>query len=489
MPHYPAHLLIGVAALAATLLVSSLTVNRLVKRKLRLSLFLLAAYTLFHLVLLLRPELAPELAPAATGGQPSPLRGFERLALSAAVINLLVLSLINPLRRDRVPERFPAIVQDAIVLGLLLVVGAFVFEEQLLTTSAVGAVVVGFALQDTLGNAFAGLAIQSEKPFNVGHWIKVAGFEGRVAEVTWRATKMRTKSGNFIIVPNNLLAKEAITNYSEPAVPTRLEIEVGAAYQAPPPVVKAAMREAMAQAKSVLRSPAPDVLLVGFDASSMNYRARFWIEDYELDDEARDEVRVAIHYAFARRGIEIPYPIQVEYSRDLSPPAADTLQREREAVLREVDIFAGLSDGERTGIAAATTIRVYGDGEAIVRQGQPGDSMYVLCSGKVSVVLEPLQHEIATIEQGGYFGEMSLLTGEARSATVVARGETAVLELNAAEFRRLGERSPRTVEQVGLAAVARRDELNRAKADAPETAAPSAPASLLARMRKFLLLD
>ena len=90
--------------------------------------------------------------------------------------------------------------------------------------------VVGFALQDTLGNAFAGLAIQIEKPFRVGHWIRVGDFEGHVAEVTWRATKLRTKAGNFVIVPNNIIAKEAITNYSEPTVPTRLEVEVGVSY-------------------------------------------------------------------------------------------------------------------------------------------------------------------------------------------------------------------------------------------------------------------
>ena len=124
------------------------------------------------------------------------------------------------------------------MIGMLLIVATFAFQEQLLTTSAVGAVVVGFALQDTLGNAFAGLAIQSERPFKVGHWIKVGDFEGRVAEITWRATKLRTKAGNFVIVPNNIVAKEAITNYSEPAAPTRLDLEVGVSYSSSPHAVK-----------------------------------------------------------------------------------------------------------------------------------------------------------------------------------------------------------------------------------------------------------
>ena len=95
------------------------------------------------------------------------------------------------------PERFPIILQDTIVIALILLASTFL-SSQLVTTSAVSAVVIGFALQDTLGNAFAGLAIQSERPFHVGQWVKVGDHEGRVAEVTWRATKLRTKAGNFV---------------------------------------------------------------------------------------------------------------------------------------------------------------------------------------------------------------------------------------------------------------------------------------------------
>ena len=491
MPHYPAHFLMGVAALAATLLVWTITVNRLVKRKLKLSVFLLTAYVAFHVALLLRPELAgvgPLLPNPTDADLHSPIRPFERLAFSAAIINLLVLSLINPLRRDRVREGFPAIVQDAIVIGLLLLVGTFVFREELLTTSAVGAVVVGFALQDTLGNAFAGLAIQSERPFNVGHWIRVGEFEGRVAEVTWRATKLRTKSGNFIVVPNNIIAKEAITNYSEPAVPTRLEIDVGVSYSAPPPLVKAAMLEAIAQVPTVLKAPAPDVILIDFAASSMNYRARFWIEDYEFDDLAKDQVRVAIHYAFGRHGIEIPYPIQVEYSREWPGDDPEKRQHERARILEAVDLFATLTPQQRLEIASSTVMQTFGSGEAIVRQGEAGDSMFVVASGRVAAVLEPERRELATIEKGGYFGEMSLLTGEPRSATVVARGEVVVLRLDADLFRRLGQESPRTIEQVGIAAATRRAELDRVRSTAAGTAVADAPATFVARMKKFLRL-
>src|SRR3982751_2410662 len=313
MPHHPGHLITSVAALAAALVTTSVTPNALVKRKLRLSVFLFSTYVILHLVLLVRPEVVPR-------NLDHDLRSLEQLALAAGFINLLVVGLINPLRSDRVPDAFPAILQDAIIIGIVVLVATFVFDDRLLTTSAVGAAIVGFALQDTLGNAFAGLAIQSEKPFRVGAWIKVADFEGRVSEVTWRATKLRTKSGNFVVLPNNIISKEAITNYSEPAAPTRIEVQVGASYLSTPGDVKRAILEAIGNVPRVLKSPAPDALLHAFDASAIAYRARFWIGTYEVDEIARDEVRTAIFYSFSRHGIEIPWPIEVGYQRDWPEP-------------------------------------------------------------------------------------------------------------------------------------------------------------------------
>jgi small-conductance mechanosensitive channel/CRP-like cAMP-binding protein len=471
------HLIVGAAALVAAFVVSSVSANRLVKRKLRVSVALLGPYVVLHVALALRPSL--------TASIDDDLLSLERLALAAALINLFVVAFLNPLREDRVPDRYPAILQEFIVIGLLMLVATFVLHDRLLTTSAVSAVVIGFALQDTLGNAFAGLAIQSEKPFHVGHWIRVGDFEGRVAEVTWRATKLRTKTGNFVIVPNNVVSKEAITNYSEPAVPTRVEVEVGASYLSAPNMVKAAIREALANSPRALATPPPDVVLSAFDSSAITYRARFWIEDYERDEAARDQVRTAIYYSFARHGIEIPWPIQVEYSREWSEPDTAELIQERERLLAGVDLLATLAAEERRAIASAASMRKFGDGETIVRQGDAGHSMFVVGSGQVVVVLEPEGREVATIERGGCFGEMSLLTGEPRTATVRARGDAVILEIDADQFRSLAAVSPQAVEQVALAAAARRAELDRLRATSGSTVA-DAPASLLGRMRRFL---
>ena len=472
-------LILGIAAIAAMLGMMSLTTNRLIRRKLRLSVVLLVGFV------------AIDLALALYGGGFSVPAGVEladvaRLALAASLINAAVTLIINPLRVDRVPDRFPTILQDAIVIGLIVLSSTFL-SQQLMTTSAVSAVVIGFALQDTLGNAFAGLAIQSEKPFHVGHWVRVGDHEGRVAEVTWRATKLRTKSGNFVILPNNVVSKEAIINYSQPSLPLRLEVEVGASYLVPPNKVKGAILEAMRHCSRALPAPAPDVLLVNFDSSSITYRARFWIDDYEADEVSRNEIRTAIYYAFTRHDIEIPWPIQVEYRRPWPEPDVERRLEEEERLLGSVDLFASMPTDLRHQIALSAPTRVYGHGERIVRQGDEGQSMFVVASGTVCVVLEPSNEEVARIERGGYFGEMSLLSGEPRTATVMARGDVTVVEIGADLFRRLGTLHPEAVERIAMAAVVRREGLQQARSASSETVTV-ATTTLIARMKRFLRL-
>ncbi len=469
----------GVAAIAATLGLMSLTVNRLIQRKLRLSLILFIGYVAVDVVV------------AIYGHRISPvtltqLAAFAKLALAAAMINAGVFLLVNPLRADRVPDRFPIILQDAIVIALIILASTFLSRD-LVTTSAVSAVVLGFALQDTLGNAFAGLAIQSEKPFHVGQWVRVGAHEGRVAEVTWRATKLRTKAGNLVILPNNIVAKEPIVNYSEPAAPYRLEVEVGASYLVPPNKVKAALMEAIRRSSRVLAAPAPDVLLVGFDASAITYRTRFWVEDYAADDHSRDEVRTAIYYAFQRHGIDIPWPIQVQFEKDWKEPDVNIKVAEEERLLGDVDLFATLPPELRHQIALSAPMAVYGSGETMVRQGEDGQSMFVVLAGSVSVVLEPSHDEVARIERGGYFGEMSLLTGEPRSATVLAIGDVVVVEIGADLFRRMAALHPEAIEKIGMAAMVRKAGLEQMRT-ATAGAVTVETTTLMTRMKKFLRL-
>jgi small-conductance mechanosensitive channel/CRP-like cAMP-binding protein len=468
----------GGALLALTLALLVAIPSQYIRGRLQFAVWLLLSF------------LVLEVAVTQAIGDVAVLAALARLVFVLALIQTLITLVANPWREHRASERFPAIVQDVTVIALFTIVSTLLLKEQLLTTSAVGAVVVGFALQDTLGNLFSGLAIQIEKPFRVGHWIAIGDREGQVQEITWRATKLRTKAGQFLIFPNGLISKEPIVNYSEPTIPTRLEIDIGASYATPPNDVKGALTEALQNSPLALPSPPPFIALHEFAASSVTYRVQFWVGDYALEVPARDQVRTNIWYTFRRRNIEIPFPIEVQYARDELParPEGDIVSAAER--LAAIDLFATLPPEARLGLSRAAREHIFAGGESIVRQGASGSSMYVVLKGRARVVLEPNDQEIAVIEPGGFFGEMSMLTGEPRTATVRAIEDVRVLELPSEQFRQIALERPGLVEHISNVVAARRAELDGARAVAAASAASRhAPRTLFSRIQQFLRLE
>ena len=467
----------GVVALVITLVLYLGVPSRYVRARLHFSLILYIACLL------------SEVALNSGVGEPELIAGLARLTFVLATLNLTISVLANPWREHRASERFPAIVQDVTMIGLFTVVATLLMREQLLTTSAVGAVVVGFALQDTLGNLFSGLAIQIEKPFRVGHWIAIGDREGQVQEITWRATKLRTKAGQFLIVPNGIISKEAILNYSEPIIPTRIEVEVGASYSTPPNEVKAALREALSNSSLALTVPPAAIEIKEFAGSSVNYVIRYWIADYGKEHEALDQVRSNIWYTFRRRNIDIPFPIQVEYSREELPTRSEGDVLAAAARLGAIDLFSTLPQEARLALSRTAPEQIFAAGEAIVREGESGSSMYVVLAGRARVVLEPSGQEVAVIEPGGLFGEMSMLTGDPRTATVRAIEDVRVLEITAERFREVAIERPGLVEHITNVIAARRVGLNQARAAAAATSVVAiAPRTLFGRIQEFLRL-
>ena len=464
----------GISILIANLALLAIVRNNVIRRRLR--------FTLWTTLLYIAVQAAGSFIPGLRQLDQE-RASLEKLLLILALISGAV-SLLNPWFRHGVPDRLPSILQDTIVLGVFAAVAIGWFHEQLAITSAVGAAVVGFAAQDTLGNAFAGLAIQVDRPFKVGHWITVGNFEGLVTEITWRATKLRTKAGNLVVVPNNIVSKEAINNYSEPEAPTRVFIDVGASYNTPPNETKAAILSAVSQATRVLQTPLPVVELVEFAASALTYRVRFWLDDFSQDERARDEVRTFIYYEFARRHIEIPYPIQVQYERHFLEGEAPE-RRDRVAdLIAGVPVFAALSGDAHRALAVGARSLQYAAGEAVVREGAAASSMFIVERGRADVVIGSGQR-VATTEAGGYFGEMSLLTGAARTATVTAATDCALIEISVEAFREYVQSHPEALAEIAAAASARQQELDAVRASA-STAAKDTTTSLLQKMRVFL---
>jgi small-conductance mechanosensitive channel/CRP-like cAMP-binding protein len=471
-------IIVGSALLLVALVLRGASANRLVRSRLLTSAVLFGTYAAAAVLSHYGP-LPPEAA--------QQIHWFNPLLLSLGLATLIVVLTLNPWREDRLPDRFPTIVQDAIVIALFALVATLFMQDRMLATTAAGAVVIGFALQDTLGNLFSGLAIQIEKPFRVGHWVTIAGTDGLVSEVTWRATKIRTKAGNFVVVPNSVVAKETITNYSEPTQDTRLEVEVGASYDTPPNEVKAVIARSLRDEPLLAASREPEILIVDFAASAVTYRVRVWTTDFANDMRVRDRVRSHIYYAFRRHQITIPYPIQVQIEQ---PPAALAMNGGAGmALIDGVDVLSSLTGEQRAQLIAASRTMVYEAGQVIVREGDPGASMFVVRSGEAAVTVAGAEGELARHREGGFFGEMSLLTGDPRSASITAVTDCELIEIGAEAFRRVVMADAAVVEKVSAAVTARRAELDRHRVVKAAGSAPlEPPHTLAARVRRFLRL-
>jgi small-conductance mechanosensitive channel/CRP-like cAMP-binding protein len=464
----------GIVLLLIALVARSATINRYVRSRLLISALLFGAFAVAA-ALVASGRLPPAVAVQIQTTSP--------LLLAFALANAVVVLVINPWRLDRIPERFPNIVQDTIVIALFAVAAMLFLPDKVVATTAVGAVVIGFALQDTLGNLFAGLAIQIEKPFRVGHWVTIGGKDGLVSEITWRATKIRTKAGNFVVVPNSVLSRDTITNYSEPTRETRLEVEVGAGYDVPPNEVKSVIVQALGGEPLIMAEHPPEVLLVGFADSWMTYRVRIWTTDFAADERIRDHVRSRIYYAFHRHGIAFPYPVQLRME---SKPqiAPDT---DEASALDGVEMLASLTAPQRGQLAAMSRRLLYGAGETIAREGEAGTSMFVLRRGEAMVTVAGAEGEVARLHGGAFFGEMSLLTGDRRSATVTAVTDCELLEIGVEAFRRVVLSDAASVDRVASAVSSRREELERHRATRAATAVETeTPQTFLERVRRFL---
>jgi small-conductance mechanosensitive channel/CRP-like cAMP-binding protein len=473
--------MLGPAMLALLLVVlRTLTRNPWIKKRLTLSILLLALVFVAGLVVW-RLETAPPL-----------VVNLKLLAIILAVVVAAVVLVFNRFTGSGVSDKFPSIVQDAVVIGVFALIAVYLAPDQLLATSAVGGLVIGLALQDTLGNLFAGLALQVEKPFFVGDWISVGRLEGRVHEVTWRATKILTKAGHFCVIPNTVLSKDVLVNFSHPSPVLRLEKTIGFGYEAHPNRVKRVILETLADIPEILRNPKPDVLLTDYADFSINYRCRFWINDFGRSESVMDRFTTLLYYRLEREGLTIPFPIRDV--RMAEPPggaetAGEGEYRKRLAFIKRTDLFATLLDEEMEKVARCLEKLTFAVEETIIRQGQKGDSMFFIEKGRVRIILENdgLSEQLAVLGEGQYFGEMALLTGEARSATGVAVTDVHAYILRKDSFREVLVEHPEIVEKVSriisdrkAALVSKSAELESLRADRKRD-----PETLLMRIRGF----
>jgi small-conductance mechanosensitive channel/CRP-like cAMP-binding protein len=383
-----------------------------------------------------------------------------------------------------------------VVFFLILKMNVGINLTPLFATSAALTFILGIAMQDVLGNLFAGIALNLERPFAIGDWVTINGLEGQVDNMTWRATRMKTFTGDYVILPNAEIAKDKIINYSHPTTVHARELVIGVPYQTPPNTIKKVVLEALAESKNVLNTPAPSVWLKEYDDYTINYLVKFWIDDFGDLYDIEDDVLSRIWYHFKRNGIEFPFPI-----RDVKVTTVTEEGRQRKkieeqqrvaALLRSIPLFAPIAERNIRSLAGTLQPRTYSSGEYLVHQGEDGGSFYIIERGKVEVLVadpEGCQTKVAELGSGKFFGEMSLLTGEKRSASIKALGDVEVLVVDKSDLSPIITANPRIAESLSKMIEQRQQEnlvrIAKQRAISEEERRAASSASILKRIKHF----
>jgi small-conductance mechanosensitive channel len=360
--------------------------------------------------------------------------------------------------------RYPKLVKDVLVfilyiVGILLILNYYLKIKitVLLASSAVFTVVIGFALQDILGNLFSGIILNFEDSFKLSDWVRINEWEGRVEQFGWRSFKIRTIDLELIVIPNQAASKAEVLIYGSGNQPVALKIKVGANYQDSPDRVAEAIGRVLDSMADICREPLPVVQLKNFGDFSLDYEVKFWVRDYSQHNVITAEVRRRIWYAFRRQNIQIPYPVREIYQRHDDRKTAEIPRQVLVDALKGNDILRTIDEKEFLKLLAEVDCKIFGGGETIIREGDDSEFFFHVYSGAVKVVKDG--QVVARLQAGDFFGEISLVTGEKTGATVVADCESVIILVSSARFKQIIDMNEEMAMKLSAVISKRQDEL------------------------------
>jgi small-conductance mechanosensitive channel len=411
--------------------------------------------------------------------------------LFVRALNFLFFGLAFRLKRIDAPTLIRNIFTIVAFTILFLIAFTFLFPDvnlgALFTTSAIFGVILGLALQDTLGNFFAGISLQADRPFQVGDVITVGAqrHTGVVDEISWRAIKIRTFQNHVVLIANSNAAREPIEVCPRDNLNARL-VFFNTLYTDSPAKTIHVVREAVREADNVSDKVAPIVRIRDLGDNGVDYEVKYWLVDYAKYNDTDALIRQRIWYAFRRAGLNFAFPTRtLHVERRASPAVRDGDGGAIAERLSAVDIFAPLSAEETTMLAQAAVSHVFAPGETVIRAGDPGSSMFVVHKGKVRVQVNEngRPRTVATLNEGDFFGEMALFTGEPRTANVLALEETEVLEIGHSAMKRVFDTNPDLVESLSFIMAERRQGL--ASQTDPSATTSDSSAGILSAIKRF----
>jgi small-conductance mechanosensitive channel len=326
-------------------------------------------------------------------------------------------------------SRAPKLFQDLIRL-LLVVIGAaivlsVVWRQDLgglIAALGVGSIVLGLALQETLGNLMSGIALFFERPFSVGDWISVGGKSGQVVQITWRSVHLRTAERNLLVLPNSALGRETITNYSQPTDQQMLRLSFSFGLDAPPNRVKEMLVEVAKEVPLIAKQPEPRAVACEVLEDRIRYEARVTIEHGRYLPEVTDRFTSAVWYAARRAGLPLPLPHAVELQVREVGEDVDDVRKRMMSLLRRAEGFRILPDEAVAHLAAATDLVLFGAGETMIAAGAVPRNVYVITAGEALGTYPNKSVEAGSIRFGAneVLGVTSLARAQASDTQVIA---------------------------------------------------------------------
>jgi len=408
------------------------------------------------------------------------LRAISMLLLAFVIVRLVVSIGFWAIRHFR-KKPTTKIMKDLLNWGLLLLAVFPILQAQfnldvasLLAPSAILSVVLGLALQDTLGNLFSGLALRAEQPFEVGDVVDLGSYSGQkdhigqVVQIGWRSIRIQTFRNEILTLPNAAISKGIVKNLSQKGLNIGVETEFLISYEMPPNKVRTEVLETIDEISFVVKEPSPFCRVKAFEDSAIRYLVRVFTTSIDRYMLVRDELLTRLWYRFERNGIEFGIPRRIVHADIVAKEEEKhTASPSPQSLLDNVDLFASFSPPERSKLAKSALERRFGRGEEIISAGEEGHTFYLVASGRVSVRMST-GVELAQLSKGQYFGEMSLLTGEPRTATVVAMEDSVLLEFGRKCFAEHFANNPQLTESLSKLLAKRRTEIAKASAT-PET--------------------
>jgi len=385
-------------------------------------------------------------------------------------------------------------------LALLAIVG-FVYKQPItgfIAGSGVVAIILGLATQDLLTNIFAGIAIHIEKSYQVGDWLVIDGKSARVIEISWRATRLLTFDEVRIEVPNSYFIRNTITDFAKPVPQHAARVQVPLHYNVPPLRAKEVLREAAASVPGVIPDAKITVFVKEFSESSILYEIKFFVENHNVSGTVQSDVRTSCWYAVRRAGMEIPFPqITLNQPSAAEHASVDDTRAAAAKMLGSHPIFGFLNAAQIDELVRSSHVLLFCANDLIVRQGDTGHSMFFIINGTADVRIAAPSDSgavttVAQLKSGDCVGEMSLLTGAPRSATVAATGEIEAVEITKDIFGSLLKKNPDIVARLGELLEQRQRANERAatsQTSSSQSDAGQTRGTVLGRLRQFFSLD